>query len=962
MQQLDFTQPFQLIYSLGEHPYLGFIIEPHIVQLNQNGSLSLTFKRVFSTTVKDFYPNIEASDLELIKLLDEIEQTNLIKKYHKAAIRPIDFFAKFYTPQVADYFRQKVEKRMLKILDALAKDNKPLYLMSEKDGYPAQSRLHIADESTSVLFHFRRNENETRYFPTLKYKGHRLDFMYKNAEVIVNEQAWLLLDNTLYHFDQALDGKKLTPFLHKRFISVGRETEERYFQTFVTNLIERYHVYAEGFDIRTISEHATPILTLAYVKGMESRLELSFRYGDYIFPPGIENNVTVKMKHDPSSDSYTFLRIRRSVSWEKAQIDTLLALGLRETRGLTSMSFQAMENDTTSNNTLEWLHQHSQELVSKGFEIQQMRDDKKLFLGQMTIEMTVEEDNDWFDIKAVVHFGKFSIPFVQLRNHILHRIQEFTLPNGEIAIIPEAWFSEYEHLFHFSKGNDELKLSKMHVGVLQELGENTTKSFQRKLQRLSDFDQIEDIPSPADFKGELRSYQKAGYNWFNFLRQYRFGGVLADDMGLGKTIQTLAFLQHTKDSRAKDDPTTSLLIVPTSLIYNWKKEANTFVPNIKIHLHTGSNRLKDETKFTPYDLIITTYGIMRSDEELLAKFFFNYIILDESQVIKNAGSKSFKTAKTLKSKNKLALSGTPIENSVGDIWAQMHFVNPGLLGSHSYFQREFVLPIEKKKDVDKANLLQAIIKPFVLRRTKNQVAQELPPKTEQVIYCKMNEEQSDLYEKTKSEYRNLLLEGAMINKNTSFTFLQGLMKLRQIANHPKLIQSDYEGGSGKFDTAIEMLDSVYNEGNKILIFSQFVKHLHLFREHFEQKNIKYAYLDGATTSREEVVQQFKDDKETKVFLISIKAGGVGLNLTEADYVFILDPWWNPAVEQQAIDRSHRIGQKRTVFIYRFISKDTVEEKIVQLQNKKKSYATSLITTEESFVKSLSAQDMKVLLD
>jgi SNF2 family DNA or RNA helicase len=274
-----------------------------------------------------------------------------------------------------------------------------------------------------------------------------------------------------------------------------------------------------------------------------------------------------------------------------------------------------------------------------------------------------------------------------------------------------------------------------------------------------------------------------------------------------------------------------------------------------------------------------------------------------------------------------------------------------------------VIPIEKKKDENIAKRLQAIIKPFVLRRTKSQVATELPPKTEQIVYCEMNESQAELYESTKSEYRNALLEGTVNDnaKGSQIALLQGLTKLRQLANHPKMLDADYTEDSGKFEAVINMLESISTEGNKVLIFSQFVKHLDIFKTYFNQKNIPFAYLDGATKDRSQAVQEFKENDAVKVFLISIKAGGVGLNLTEADYVFILDPWWNPAVEQQAIDRSHRIGQTRNVFIYKFISKDTVEEKIVALQNRKMSIATSLITTEESFVKSLSQEDLKELL-
>ncbi|HTD42155.1 MAG TPA: DEAD/DEAH box helicase, partial [Mucilaginibacter sp.] len=462
----------------------------------------------------------------------------------------------------------------------------------------------------------------------------------------------------------------------------------------------------------------------------------------------------------------------------------------------------------------------------------------------------------------------------------------------------------------------------------------------------------------------LRPYQKAGFNWFHFLQNYHFGGCLADDMGLGKTIQTLALLQkHKEDTEAAGSKSTSLIIMPTSLIYNWMNEAKKFTPKLRIMVHTGTFRYKSPETFANYDVVITTYGITRIDIELFKTYFFEYIILDESQNIKNPSSKSYQSVKQLKSRFKLILSGTPVENSVNDLWTQMSFINPGLLGSQQFFQNEFVTPIEKKKDEDKARKLQALIKPFILRRTKEQVATELPPKTENLFYCKMSDEQASVYEKVKSEYRNELLKSLEDGTfaKTQIQVLQGLIKLRQIANHPSMIDEEYEGDSGKFEDVVHTLSNVLDGGHKVLVFSQFVKQLTIYRNHFEQEGIPYVYLDGSTQNRGDVVQRFQEDEKTRVFLISIKAGGVGLNLTEADYVFILDPWWNPAVEQQAIDRTHRIGQTKNVFIYKFITKDSVEEKILALQNRKLKVARALITTEESFIKSLSPEDIREIL-
>lgn len=962
MQKIDISLPYRLIYSFGQHPYLGYLMEPHIIQLNPNGSDSLSYKRVFSNTVDEFKSALDDEDYKIIKLLDDIEQTHIIKRFHKTAIRPADYFSKIFDPKLFDFIRPKVEQKMLKALELIG--NKPLFLMNKKDGYPADQKLAIAEKPTSILFHFRRNEEETRYFPTLKYDGYRMEFMFKGAEVIINQQAWLLLENTLYYFDQTIDGKKLSPFLHKRFISVPRVTEKKYFETFVIGLIEKYNVYAEGFEIKTMQEDATPVLTLHYVRDGASYIQLHFRYGNYAFSPSHDHKVSVRMHYDKTRDNYTFIRIKRSVVWEEKKGNMLEDLGLQKLDVLFGSYITSDDKSGAETSIFEWLNLHQDTLQDQGFTVRQETGDKQFFIGKSSLDIEIGDTNDWFDVHAFANFGPYKIPFIQLRDHILNRKKEFELPDGKIAIIPEEWFARYEHLFQFSIKKTSLQLNKAHIGLLHEISEHTALAMDKKLQNLLNFEEINNVAVPEDFKGQLRPYQQAGYNWFHFLQDFKFGGVLADDMGLGKTVQTLALLQHQKETlKSTDHAKTSLLVLPTSLVYNWQKEADKFAPKLRILLHTGTNRFKDPYAFTHFDLVITTYGIVRSDEDILNKCFFNYIILDESQNIKNSTSKSFKAIKTLKGRHKLALSGTPIENSVSDIWSQMHFTNPGLLGSYSFFQTEFVIPIEKKKDEEKAHRLQAIIKPFVLRRTKSQVATELPPKTEQIVYCGMTEKQNELYETTKSEYRNALLDGIVQQegKNSPIALLQGLTRLRQLANHPRMVDEEFNDDSGKFEAVLEMLQSVSSEGNKVLIFSQFVKHLQIFKNHFDKEKIKYAYLDGSTKDRAEAVRRFKEHEDTRIFLISIKAGGVGLNLTEADYVFILDPWWNPAVEQQAIDRTHRIGQKRNVFIYKFITKDTVEEKIVAMQNRKKSIANALITTEENFIKSLSQDDLKELL-
>lgn len=964
MLRVDSSKPCKIVYSLCKHAYFGYLIEPHVVQLNPQGDFSLTYQRLFSHTAKEFSKHLSERDFKLIGILDQTEQDFIIKKYHKKAIRPAEFFSKFFNDKFYESVRPKIEKKLSEVLETLKAEGS-LYLM-DNDGWPAERRIDFAAEAATVLFHFRRNETETRYFPTIKYQNLRIDFMFKDAQVVSNQPAWLLLNDMIYFFEQDIEGKKLLPFLNKRYITIPKSTEETYFEKFVSPLIEKYHVYAEGFEIKTEKHAPVPSIKIIYVDGGISQLQLYFKYGAYTFAMGNEKKVTVRLLKE--EDNYIFNRIKRDTALEKQKFNVLTGMGLKKTSALFhNLEVVTDKDEDQSYAIINWVNEHIEALQNQGFEIEPHTGAKKFLLAFNKIDFEIREDNDWFDINAIVYFGPHAIPFISLKQHILHKKREFTLPDGTIAIIPEKWFSKYGSIFSLSDGGKSLKLKKHHIGLINELAEDgiANITLSRKLERLNDFEHIADVQMPVHFKGDLRSYQKAGYNWFSFLREYHFGGCLADDMGLGKTIQTLAMLQKMKEENEQvGTHSTSLIIMPTSLIYNWLNEAKKFTPKLKIHAHTGSSRDKDVSIFTHYDIIITTYGITRVDIDLLKDFYFSYIILDESQNIKNPSSKSFKAVKALKSRYKLILSGTPVENSVSDLWTQLTFLNPGLLGTQAFFNEEYVQAIEKRKDEEKARKLQAIIKPFVLRRTKEQVAAELPSKTEQIFYCSMSEDQAAYYEKTKSAYRNDLLssmdDGTYAQKQVQL--LQGLTLLRQLANHPVMIDEEYKSDSGKFENVIYTLDNVLKGGHKVLIFSQFVKHLNIFKHYFEKEHIPFAYLDGATKNRGEIVSEFQQNAALKVFLISIKAGGVGLNLTQADYVFILDPWWNPAVEQQAIDRSHRIGQDKKVFIYKFISKDTVEEKILALQNRKKRLANSLITTEESFFKSLSKEDIREILN
>ena len=974
------SQPFQIIYSLYQHEYLGFIFESYIVHLDEKGKLTYQHQNISAKNAREFSKGLDDRDFELIEAIDSMHQDAIAKKFSSKVIKPEEFLTKTYdkakgNEQIQEQIEAYMEKRRAKILEKLK--GKMLFEMGN-DGEPTWRKIEVLENRATIQFHFMRTHENTNYYPTIYFQGKKLDMPNDSAYLVCKNPAWMVLNGKLYGFEKYVDGKKLIPFFSKKFVVIPKNVEETYYNRFIAPLIASFDdVEASGFEINKSTYDPYPVLTLSELHTAQTItapslfesgaapeeptdetgkivFDLSFKYGKHRFRGDNIGPVSVTVEKQP--EGYIFHRVTRKTDAEKNFLHTLQKLGL---------PMKGFRVAIPKSEAFSWLNENRVNLLNLGFEVSQPESrDKKYFVGKAVIEVEVKENIDWFDIHAKIRFGEFEIPFKDLRKLILKRKVEFKLPNGEIAIIPEVWLTKYADLFLLSEteGNHEKPvLRKHHLNLVKELEEGNLAKvhLSEKLRSLNSFSGIKNYPVPEGFNGELRPYQRAGYNWLRFLNEYRLGGCLADDMGLGKTVQTLTLLLAEKKAGAG----TSLLVMPTSLIYNWEMEASKFTPELKILNYTGTLRNKDITRFKNYDLVLTSYGITRLDVELLQNFFFNYIILDESQVIKNPTSNIAKAVRELKSRHKLVLTGTPIENTTMDLWSQMTFINPGILGSQTYFRNEYQYPIEKKADDSRSKKLGLIIKPFVLRRHKSQVATELPEKVEYVQYSVMTTDQEKRYEEVKTHYREKIFK--LIEQeglgNSRFMILEGLTKLRQLANHPRMVEQAYSGDSGKLEDITHMLENALAEGHKVLVFSQFVKHLDLVREYLKSNKIDFAYLDGSSTDRKEQVERFNKDSNLKVFLISIKAGGLGLNLTEADYVFILDPWWNPAVEAQAIDRAHRIGQKKKVFTYKFITRNSVEEKILLLQQKKLKLTQELITTEESFMKQLTKEDIAQML-
>jgi len=607
------------------------------------------------------------------------------------------------------------------------------------------------------------------------------------------------------------------------------------------------------------------------------------------------------------------------------------------------------------------------ELTEGGWRIQGQN--RKPFRGGRITELSISSGIDWFDLEGGISFGEHVVSLPMAIKAFLRGEQTVKLGDGSTGLLPEKWLSRNLPVLEMGAASGQKNRGKtlrfpstqaLILDVLLE--ENEVESVDQRFleikNALKNFSGIERIPVPAGFKGVLRSYQEDALGWFAFLKKFSFGGILADDMGLGKTVQVLAWLAGEMENGKEP----SLVVSPTSVLFNWQAEAKRFVPDLKILAYAGNNRSDFIKEIDQADLVITTYGLVRRDIEILKDLQFNYIILDESQAIKNSNSQIAKAVRLLRAGHRLCLTGTPLENNVGELWSQMEFLNPRLLGSRAAFDRKFAKPIALG-DKKAQDILKKMVMAFLLRRNKEAVAKEIQGKMEHVILCPMTDGQARIYSRVRDHYRASILatiEQQGLNRSR-IKILEGLLRLRQAANHPALI-GENDAGSGKLDNLMTLIKKAISGGHKALVFSQFTKMLGIIRRSLDDAGIIYEYLDGRTPQarRKDRVRNFQDNEDIKLFLISLKAGGLGLNLTAADYVFIVDPWWNPAVELQAVDRTHRIGQDKKVFTYRFITAETVEEKVLALQEKKRELVSAILSGGQDMLRQLSREDLDLL--
>ncbi len=996
----------RLVLLLKKHKVFGYIFVPYFVDYEKKEEKYVINRRILPDHPDPAVEKLPEITRRIIRITGEYEDHALSKIFHKDPhINLKEFFHSLEQKKTDHFIRPYIEERLAAIARLLKDTGIEIFLHeSSSKGIYKEDRIVPDSGEVSVEFYFIKKEEGTEYFISLQKEGKEISLKDKRHIILANKPCVFVMEGRLYLLEE-MEGKKLRPFFSRDTIHIPLSLEKKYYQTFIRDTLLHYQVTTEGFDVT--DRHPVPVPELTLETGMKGLLVLvlSFRYDDLVIHANQTRNVFVTLREEGNRE-YSFFRIFRDEQEERKKIAVLQKLGFTEdlpgmflpagTPG--DRAYQQYEMITFLNNVAE-------ELKREGFVIHR-KTDKAYLLDPVRIEMqsrvhdSDERMIDWIDLRAEVQFGSYRIPFIRLKDHILNKIREYVLPDGSVAVIPEKWFAEYEDLLQFGEDNgEEIRIRKHHLSLLEKTpGVADRHEIHHRI--ISMLETEEAFPLPEGFHAEMRPYQRKGYGWMMNLRKHGFGGCLADDMGLGKTVQSIALIRKItrpenkkgasssidkesgkgeavqlslfeEQSTEKEPPreegaSLCLIVVPKSLVFNWVEEINRFAPGLRVLVYAGSDREKYFEYFDVYDVVLVTYGLLRKDIALFSRRVFDLVVLDESRYIKNPDSLIFKSVMQLRTPQKIVLTGTPVENSLNDLWAQMQFINPGLLGNYRFFQEKFVTPVEKQQDEKVLQKLRLLIQPFLLRRTKEEVASDLPDLAVQRIFTEMSEDQQLFYEEEKAKVRNAVLK-LMSEGNASgmmIPVLQGLTRLRLTANHPVLVDPSYPGDSGKFEETMEMIRTVASEGHKILVFSSFVKVLQLFEHQLREEGVPYVLLTGSVTrkKREEAVKQFQEREDIRVFLISIMAGGFGLNLVAADYVMILDPWWNPAVEQQAVDRTHRIGQTRKVMVYKIISKDSIEEKIMHYQQKKAHLAADVLQTEESLLKKLSREEISGLFE
>ncbi len=789
-------------------------------------------------------------------------------------------------------------------------------------------------------------------------------FQFSQVKVFSGRRAWAINGESVYPIKVSPLTTLLEDFNELGELTLTGSDAADFIQDYLPLMSKKPEVVLpDNFSLPDVIQIAgKPIYNISEDEAGEKLiLDLLFDYGDYQVAPHLDDgDVMAEVSHGERS-----ILVRRDLRLEKKVIQHFAEEGFKR---ISATRFQTGGVDALDfiSGTLPLLGDKG---VVKG---EQNLETFNLVgeIGEAQVKArAVTSGIDWLELQVGFEIDGIEIAYETIQALINDGKHYIKVPKKGFAKINTEQFKQLEEKLSELEGEVDaegrMKVSQFHAAYLDETIKIEWGDHHQLGQMIQSLRETSEIPSrklPEHLVPILREYQHHGYDWMNFLHDHRFHGILADDMGLGKTIQALSYLL---DRRNQDGPKPSLVLAPTSVVFNWANEAKKFTPEMNALVLTGPKRKALYDQIADNDLIITSYAIFRRDVEVLSKQTWRTVILDEAQNIKNYRSKTALLVKELKAEQRWALTGTPLENRLSELWSIFDFLIPGFLGNYPHFKRKYQQPIEAHQSKTHLERLRKRIYPFVMRRLKSEVASELPPKTEVTNFCEMNSDQLKLYQEVLAACRRQVfteVEKKGIEKS-QVSILTALLRLRQVCCHPELLGPTFRKkavSSGKFDAFQDLVTEVIDEGHRILVFSQFVEMLGLLKAWLEEAKIPYEYLDGRTRKREERVKRFNESEDIPVFLVSLRAGGTGLNLTGADYVIHYDPWWNPAVQDQATDRVHRIGQKRHVFAYKLITKDSVEEKILALQERKRSLAKELLSADTVLGKKLSFDDLEYL--
>lgn len=935
--------------NLNTHIPTAYIVE-------NTDEIKYLNKKASTEVLESFGIAFESLDSNTKKILTACESLKLefIFKKFSAKVKSAKTIADLQKDSKIDFaIRQYLNFNLSSFYSLIVKEQFPLSIDigPEKDFY--RSRVDVNPMHFEPLIQFDKHSEGITY--TLSLKENETVFLPMNSkiDILLNEPGWLIINKKLGQLKD-LNTKKLQPFLTKKSIEIPSKLVDNFFKNFIPEIAKKIDIEATGFEVenrdKIISCTIQPVYD--FFKNCYY-LNLYFDYNGYTFDAG-----KIKKTHSfvdfNAADEPKIIQFKRS-SDETLYTKKLLELGLIKIKNELFGLNAAVETPDPYLN-IQFIIDHKEELESLGFTIENLKlESKEVITENHSVLTSKETAGDWFDIKIIIKVGTYTINFSEIIPNIKSKERLFLLPDGNYFLIPLEWFSKYSSLAKLAKTeNGNLLLRKSNFAALDTITEIKNEVIQKA-----------EYTSSELLKATLRPYQIDGVKWLLGHHNSNLGACLADDMGLGKTLQTLAVLVAVQEqlgfttkttnfdlfaneTTIEREPLKALIVLPSSLVFNWYNESAKFTPHFTKMQYVGNDRKQLVSRLASTDLIFTSYSIVHRDISILEKYDFRYLILDESQYIKNKDSKIFKAINKIDTAHKIALSGTPIENSLDDLWSQMQFINPDILGSYNFFAANFKIPIEKKQDENILSELKNLVQPYILRRTKEQVLKDLPELSEQIYYCNMDPEQEKLYEKEKSKARNFLLktDGSSPDK---ISIINTLMKLRQLSNHPKMVDQNSEIDSGKYIAVTNYLETLVKGKQKAIIFSSFVTNLSFYTDWCKENKIEYCEITGETPAhkREQQVKLFQEKENPLLFFISLKAGGVGLNITKASYVLFLDPWWNPFAEKQGVGRAHRIGQLNKVNVIRFISKNTVEEKIIKLQENKKLLSDSLL--EESYI-------------